>query len=454
MIKLDGPGFDVRQLVTRTEFEAIINREIKAIDAHVDETVAASGLRPEQIDAVIRTGGSSQIPVFIQMLEEKFGSGAVQAIDTFSSVTGGLGISAHEVELGDSELQAYTRADLPEPGQDVKAEALEEDEVALEANQVQVRPINLALLKRRLRAAEAEAAGETPAAARGLLLVTADNELVARRMALGGDRPLALEGVGGLDRPVQTILQTDLDEPLLLITSKYRFLAATARQLTDLQEMDLTVDDLHPLAAREVICAVARWAPLRDQARLVLVTMLGFARKYLTPTLRGRIEGPVPFTFDQPLEGWPYALLGGSTATAVTLISAGARGLRLGMKALPTRGAQILNKDRDDLLVAAVTAPPEGEMLLLTEDGYGRRMGVDAIYEAGRPNDKGRVLLSRRPVAAAVGVRGDRPVWILTSQARLLPLDPAAVERVDDSTRAAPVLKLGAEEHIVGALAA
>ena len=129
------------------------------------------------------------------------------------------------------------------------------------------------------------------------------------------------------------------------------------------------------------------------------------------------------------------------------MISAGARGLRLGMMQLPTRGAQILNKERDDLLVAAVTAPPGGELLLITGDGYGRRLSVDAIYEAARPNDRGRVLLSRRPVAAAVAV------WVLTSRARLVPLDPTVVERSDDSTRALRVMKLIDGEQIVGALA-
>lgn len=140
-ILLEGPGFQVRDFVTRTEFERIIRAEILAIDAHVDEVVAQSGLTVDEIDVVIRTGGSAQVPVFVEMLEQKFGEEKVRAIDTFSSVTAGLGVIAHGVAAGEIGLKAHTPADDVLP-------------TTAKHNRPNVAPINLDLVQRRIRAEE------------------------------------------------------------------------------------------------------------------------------------------------------------------------------------------------------------------------------------------------------------------------------------------------------------
>ncbi len=56
------------------------------------DTLERSGLAPGEIDAVMRTGGSAQIPRFTEMLERIFGSGKVVLSDVFSGVTAGLAI--------------------------------------------------------------------------------------------------------------------------------------------------------------------------------------------------------------------------------------------------------------------------------------------------------------------------------------------------------------------------
>jgi molecular chaperone DnaK (HSP70) len=60
------------------------------------DTIISSGLEPEQINAVVKTGGSSNIPLFSNLLADIFGPERVKSSDTFSSVTAGLGIRAHE----------------------------------------------------------------------------------------------------------------------------------------------------------------------------------------------------------------------------------------------------------------------------------------------------------------------------------------------------------------------
>ena len=59
------------------------------------ETIAKSGLDIKEIDAVVKTGGSSNIPLFTGMLARLFGAEKVKASNAFSSVVAGLAIKAN-----------------------------------------------------------------------------------------------------------------------------------------------------------------------------------------------------------------------------------------------------------------------------------------------------------------------------------------------------------------------
>jgi molecular chaperone DnaK (HSP70) len=51
-------------------------------------------LEAGEIDTVVRTGGSAQIPCFVDMLGRLFGPEKVVLTDVFSGVTAGLAIRA------------------------------------------------------------------------------------------------------------------------------------------------------------------------------------------------------------------------------------------------------------------------------------------------------------------------------------------------------------------------
>jgi molecular chaperone DnaK (HSP70) len=67
------------------------------VEACLLETLDRSGLETGEIDAVVRTGGSAQIPCFVALLERIFGPQKVVQADVFSSVTSGLAIRAAAV---------------------------------------------------------------------------------------------------------------------------------------------------------------------------------------------------------------------------------------------------------------------------------------------------------------------------------------------------------------------
>jgi hypothetical chaperone protein len=94
VIHLSGEDIHVWQPLTRSQFESLIAQETQRIEACLLDTLARSGLQVGEIDAVVRTGGSAQIPCFIRMLERIFGPQKVVLSDVFSGVTSGLAIRA------------------------------------------------------------------------------------------------------------------------------------------------------------------------------------------------------------------------------------------------------------------------------------------------------------------------------------------------------------------------
>jgi len=89
---LDIPEIDVSVELTRARFEIIIEKEISLFEETVDATLAQAGLRVDEIDMVLRTGGSALIPAFANALERRF-PGKIVEQDPFTSVAAGLAIA-------------------------------------------------------------------------------------------------------------------------------------------------------------------------------------------------------------------------------------------------------------------------------------------------------------------------------------------------------------------------
>lgn len=91
---LDIPEIDVELTLSRSQFEAIIEDILLEFRDAVNVTLTRAGVGTEQVDLVIRTGGSSLIPAVRNILEEIF-PGKVIEHDPFTSVAAGLAIAEH-----------------------------------------------------------------------------------------------------------------------------------------------------------------------------------------------------------------------------------------------------------------------------------------------------------------------------------------------------------------------
>jgi len=97
VIRLQDIDLDLWQLYTRYQFEKDIQSYRTQIEDVLFSAIGNSGLEPEEIDIVVKTGGSSSIPTFSDMLIDLFGAERVKTSDVFNSVTAGLAIKAYEM---------------------------------------------------------------------------------------------------------------------------------------------------------------------------------------------------------------------------------------------------------------------------------------------------------------------------------------------------------------------
>jgi hypothetical chaperone protein len=94
-VVLQMESSQVKADISRSEFNELIADERSLVRHGIREVLAASGLKAEQIDAIVATGGSSSIPAFHALLNAEIPQAQLLVSDRFGSVTGGLAIFAH-----------------------------------------------------------------------------------------------------------------------------------------------------------------------------------------------------------------------------------------------------------------------------------------------------------------------------------------------------------------------
>jgi hypothetical chaperone protein len=425
MIHLQGPDFNVYEMVTRNEFEQIIRHETQLIETHLLETALASGLRPSQIDAVIRTGGSAQIPAFVEMLGRHFGPEKIVSMDAFSSVTAGLGIYAQGIAAGEIAVAPHRAADYARHAPD--------------PSRSKVPLVNLSLLQQRLIMQEDKAAGIVVAEETAVILLSSSGEM---RTFLRPSPELQITNYEDVtlddDHDIYTALfcaalTAAPDEQLILASNKYRFFLITPRQMDELRKMGLSLADYLHLGRQEKICAVSSWTAVSQQPKFLLITSQGYARAYNLELLRGAIEGPTPLQFDEPPPGQPLAVLGANDDDQLLIILENGRAARWPVKQIPLRGLQAINRRPEETAVAACLGQPDQELVLATHEGYGKRLTAADIPIPAKANQRGRVIISRNGVCGLVVRPPDGPVR-LVAHGRLIAADPGRIPHDDPPT--------------------
>ena len=93
-IAFDAEDICVRERLERGEFAHIIEHVLERMLQSIVEAEEAAQVRPEDIDCVLTTGGTSLVPAVRAMLTERYGQDCLLQRDTFTSVATGLAVVA------------------------------------------------------------------------------------------------------------------------------------------------------------------------------------------------------------------------------------------------------------------------------------------------------------------------------------------------------------------------
>jgi hypothetical chaperone protein len=99
-------NIDLNEPILRRDFEEMIGPEIAEVAANLRAILKDARMKADQVDVVLRTGGTSLVPACVKLLEEVFGQNKVRDMAPLTSVGGGMAIVAHE-EAGVAPTYAY-----------------------------------------------------------------------------------------------------------------------------------------------------------------------------------------------------------------------------------------------------------------------------------------------------------------------------------------------------------
>ena len=98
-LAMDVADIHFREPFQRWDFERLIGPDVRAVEACMKRAITRAGLEPEQITSVVRTGGSSRIPRFVQLLRDTFPRAEIVEQDVFTSVASGLALAARDNQV-------------------------------------------------------------------------------------------------------------------------------------------------------------------------------------------------------------------------------------------------------------------------------------------------------------------------------------------------------------------
>jgi hypothetical chaperone protein len=92
MLRFAHAGFAIERSIARHEFDAWIADDLGRIAATIDQALTHAGVRPDQIDRVFLTGGTSFVPAVQTLFTGRFGAEKVSGGGEFVSVAEGLAL--------------------------------------------------------------------------------------------------------------------------------------------------------------------------------------------------------------------------------------------------------------------------------------------------------------------------------------------------------------------------
>lgn len=91
----DKAGININEPIELGEYNRIIQRDVTKINNYLESFLAKHAIKPESIDSLFLTGGTSMVQAIQQLFKEKFPHVAITSGDNFISVSKGLAYSGY-----------------------------------------------------------------------------------------------------------------------------------------------------------------------------------------------------------------------------------------------------------------------------------------------------------------------------------------------------------------------
>ncbi len=396
--------------ITRGEFESLIRSDVRAIETRLDELMQSADMQPHHIDAVIRTGGSSQIPLFVDMLEQRFGGDKVSDIDAFASVTSGLGVIAHQIETGQLELPYYdveTYTGTANLHQDIKTG---------------VPPVDLNTLKRII---ETQESSDSQSQASQVFIARNQQQKI---YAITYDDFASLYAdISALDES-SFAYSLSANQPVLLITSDYVSYSKSSLDLANLCSNGLHIELMEGFRndsfSQEYVQNITQWTEIESADVLILTSTLGYTKKFLAERIMPKLSLSVPYTFTK-MRGYPAVLVGAKNGQDYVSITQSGRVAKVPVVDVPLLETRPISVPLRGAIMSTLAVNSDDEILVATRSGYTKRIHTSHIPYT-EINTNGEKLLQRsNPVFAGV-FQANSTYYALTNQ-RIIPIDTSTI---------------------------
>lgn len=418
--------------ITRSEFESLIRSDVRAIETRLDELLQSADMQPDDIDAVIRTGGSSQIPLFVDMLEQRFGGDKVSDIDAFASVTSGLGVIAHQVETGQLDLPYYdvdTYTGTASLDQDIKTG---------------VPPVNLSTLKRII---ETQESSNTQSQASQVFITRNQQQQI---YATTYDDLASVSPDGSIVDESSFAYSLSANQPILLITSDYVSYTKSSLDLANLCTNGLHIELMEGFRkdsfSQEYVQNITEWAEIESADVLILTSTLGYTKKFLADRIMPKLSLSVPYTFTK-MRGYPAVLIGAKNEQDYVSTTQSGRVARVPVVHVPLLETRPISVPLRGAIISSLATNPEDEILVATRSGYAKRVHISNIPYT-EINTNGEKLLQRsNPVFAGI-FQPTATYYALTNQ-RIIPINTSIIPDISLDKTDHKLFKMKKNEFLI-----
>ena len=414
-LDIRAEGLNVIDTIKRSEFESLIRSDVRAVEARLDTLLQDADMQPDDIDIVIRTGGSSQIPLFVAMLEDRFGADKVSDIDAFASVTSGLGVIAHRLESGDLDLPYY----------DVKTYTGHLD---LHSDvTTRVPAVNLDTLKRIIDTQESRDPDDTSSSA----FIARDSQQYIYALKTDDMQTVPLNDIE-LDEATFAY-QLPATSKILLLTSDYVSYIKSPLEIADLLKNELHIEMMEGFRrdafSHEHVQNITPWDTLVDADFLILTSTLGYTKKYIGERILPKLSLPTPYRYAK-MRGYPAFFVGASADQDFLVVTHAGRISRTAVHDVSLRETRPITVPLKGNIIGTMSVNPDDEILVATRSGFAKRVSVSCIPYITEMNTNGTKIVQRGNPIYANRFDPQRSLFALTNQ-RIIEIDGASIPVLD-----------------------